>query len=135
MMETIERLLADIAKMDLDDLRGFWGRRYGAPPPLRSAAIMRMLLAWRIQAEAIGDLDTATRGALARTGSPQAEGRELGMGARFSRHWKGRKVEVIVEEDGFRWNDEVYPSLSAAASAITGSRWNGPRFFGLRDSQ
>ena len=43
-----------------------------------------------------------------------------------------RPVEVVVEEDGFRWNDRLYPSLSAAATAIAGSRWNGPRFFGLR---
>lgn len=93
-----------------------------------------MMLAWRLQAEAFGGLDEQTRKALARTGSPHPEGRHLGIGARLTRTWKGRKVEVTVEENGFRWDDRVFPSLSAAASAIAGSRWNGPRFFGLRDA-
>jgi hypothetical protein len=53
---------------------------------------------------------------------------------RLSRNWKGREVEVVVEEQGFRWDDQLYPSLSAAATAIAGTRWNGPRFFGLRDA-
>ncbi len=95
---------------------------------------MRMLLAWRIQAESFGGLDEFTQRALARTGVPEAEGKHLGVGARLTRVWKGREVEVIVEEDGFRWGDTLYPSLSAAATAIAGSRWNGPRFFGLRNA-
>ena len=62
----------------------------------------------------------------------QPEGLELGVGARLRREWRGRTVEVVVEEDGFRWEERLYPSLSAAATAIAGTRWNGPRFFGLR---
>lgn len=120
--------------MDLDTLRRLWGKRYDALPPLRSVPIMRMQLAWRIQAEVYGGLDAETRGMLACCGSPRAEGRYLGVGTRLARNWKGRKVEVIVEEKGFRWEDKVFPSLSAAATAITGSKWNGPRFFGLRDT-
>ena len=65
-------------------------------------------------------------------GRVQAEGLELGVGARLRREWRGRTVEVVVEEDGFRWEERLYPSLSAAATAIAGTRWNGPRFFGLR---
>jgi hypothetical protein len=129
----VERAVADIASMDLEALREFWGKRYGAPPSLRSVSILRMLLAWRIQTEAFGGIDLETRKMLTRTGAPRAEGRELGIGARLSRNWKGRKVEVVVEEDGFRWKDEVFPSLSAAATAIAGGKWNGPRFFGLRE--
>ena len=72
--------------------------------------------------------------ALAKTGAVAAEGRHLGIGARLTRNWKGREVEVVVEEQGFRWQDRHYPSLSAAATAIAGTRWNGPRFFGLRDA-
>ncbi|WP_454597427.1 DUF2924 domain-containing protein [Qipengyuania sp. SM2507] len=130
----VEQLVAEIAEMDLDELRAFWRKRYGAPPPLRSIAIMQQQLAWRVQAEAYGGLDQETRRALARTGAVQAEGKHLGIGATLTRNWKGRKVEVVVEESGFRWNDELFPSLSAAATAIAGSRWNGPRFFGLRDA-
>lgn len=129
-----ERLVCEIAAMDLEDLRDAWRRRYGVPPNLRSEPIMRQLLAWRVQTEAHGGFDAETRKALARTGAPQPEGRQLGIGAVLKRNWKGREIEVMVEADGFRWEDELYPSLSAAATAIAGSRWNGPRFFGLRDA-
>lgn len=132
MKEDIEALVARIGDMDLDQLRALWRRRYGAPPSLRSLPLMRMQLAWRVQAEALGGLDSATRKVLARTGSVEPEGKELGIGAQLSRGWQGKRIEVIVEEQGFRWEGELYPSLSATARAITGIRWNGPRFFGLR---
>lgn len=129
----IEAQVSAVGQMQLDGLRTRWKQRYGDPPPLRSVPIMRMMLAWRVQAEAFGGLDAESLRILARTGSPQAEGKQLGIGARLTRKWKGRPVEVVVEEGGFRWNEALFPSLSAAASAIAGSRWNGPRFFGLRD--
>lgn len=130
----IDRLVAEVGQMDLEQLRDLWRQRYGAPPALRSVPIMRQVLAWRLQAEVHSELDPDTRRALARTGSIVAEGKHLGIGARLTRNWKGREVEVIVEEKGFRWNDRHFPSLSAAATAIAGSKWNGPRFFGLRDA-
>jgi hypothetical protein len=133
--EKLDQLIVSIGAMDLDDLRSLWGRRYGPPPPLRSVPIMRMVLAWRIQSEALGGQDGATRRMLARSGAPDPEGKHLGIGARLTRQWQGRKIEVVVEERGFRWEDRLFPSLSAAATAITGSRWNGPRFFGLRDTE
>ena len=133
MSTAVEDLLVELGSMDLEQLRQIWTERFGAPPPLRSEPIMRMLRAWRVQAEAFGGLDAETRRALARTGAVAPEGKHLGIGARLSRNWKGREVEVVVEEQGFRWQDRLYPSLSAAATAISGTRWNGPRFFGLRD--
>jgi hypothetical protein len=132
--QTVEKIVAGIEIMDLEQLRSHWGKRYGAPPGLRSVPIMRMMLSWRVQAEALGGLDKEVSGKLRRTSAPEPEGRHLGVGARLSRNWNGRRVEVIVEEDGFRWEEKVYPSLSAAATAIAGSRWNGPRFFGLRNA-
>jgi hypothetical protein len=128
----LDRLIDSIECMNLDELRSLWGRRYGPPPPLRSVPIMRMVLAWRIQSEALGELDASTRRMLARSGAPDPEGKHLGIGARLTRHWQGRQIEVVVEERGFRWDDRLFPSLSAVATAIAGSRWNGPRFFGLR---
>ena len=129
-----EQLVAEIETLDLEGLRRFWRERFGAAPPLRSEPIMRQLLAWRVQAQTMGGLDAETRRALARSGPVQPEGKHLGVGARLTRIWKGREVTVVIEEKGFRWEDKVFPSLSAAATAIAGSRWNGPRFFGLRDS-
>ncbi len=130
----IEAQVREIEAMDLEQLREEWRHRCGDPPLLRSEPIMRMLLAWRVQAEVHGGIDSDTRKALTRTGATQPEGRQLGIGAILTRNWQGRKVEVVVEADGFRWNGQLYPSLSAAATAIAGSRWNGPRFFGLRDA-
>ena len=130
----VERLVAEFETLDLEGLRTCWRERYGAPPRLRSEPIMRQLLAWRVQTQVLGGLDAETRKVFSRSGPVQAEGKHLGVGARLTRIWKGREVTVVVEEEGFRWEGEVFPSLSAAATAIVGSRWNGPRFFGLRDS-
>lgn len=130
----IEAVLGGLGAMDLGGLRALWRERFGAPPPLRSEPIMRMLLAWRVQAQALGGLEVEVRKALARTGPVQAEGKHLGIGAQLTRIWKGREVTVVVEEQGFRWEGELYSSLSAVATEIAGTRWNGPRFFGLRDS-
>ena len=128
-----ERMVAELETLDLEGLRSVWRERYGAPPPLRSAPILRQLLSWRLQAQALGGLDAETRKTLSRSGPVQAEGRHLGVGARLTRIWKGREIVVVVEEQGFRLGDQLFPSLSAAATAIAGTRWNGPRFFGLRD--
>ncbi|MDX6567325.1 MAG: hypothetical protein QOE10_2987, partial [Gaiellales bacterium] len=54
-------------------------------------------------------------------------------GTVLDREWKGRMHRVAVLSDGFAWNGKTYPSLSKTAHAITGTRWNGPRFFGLRE--
>ena len=91
------------------------------------------MLAWRIQASIEGGLGPLTQKQLARSPISQAEGLSLGIGAKIGRIWKGQKVEVEVTENGFSHDGEIYHSLSAAATAIAGTRWNGPRFFGLRE--
>ena len=133
--EHIDEAVAALEGMTLDLLREEWRWRYGAPPQLRSEPIIRHLLAWRIQSAVLGGLDPETRRLLARTGPVEAEGKDLGTGAVLTRSWKGREVRVTVEAEGFRFEDQLFPSLSAAATAIAGSRWNGPRFFGLRDAR
>ena len=126
--------IGSLTGLGLEELRAAWRTRYGAPPPLRSVELLRLMLAWRVQAEALGGLDRKTRRQLKRRGAVETEGLELGVGARLCREWQGRTVEVVVEASGFRWQDTLYPSVSAAATAIAGTRWNGPRFFGLRKS-
>lgn len=128
----IDRQLKGLQDLDLEGLRAVWRERYGPPPRLRSVELLRLSLAWRLQAEASSGLDRETKRKLKRSGALEAEGLGLGVGARLRREWQGSIVEVDVEADGFRWEDTLYPSLSAAATAITGTRWNGPRFFGLR---
>jgi hypothetical protein len=124
----------DLEGLDLEGLRAVWRERYGRPPKLRSVELLRLTLAWRLQAEAIGGLDRDTRRKLGRNGPVQAEGLELGAGTILRRDWQGRMIEVVVEADGFRWDGKLFASLSAVATAIAGTRWNGPRFFGLRQT-
>src|SRR5262249_26246397 len=91
----------------------------------------------------LGDLDDASRRLLDGSGSPEKAGQnavnlvrpiaDVRPGTSFSREWNGHMQRVTVLADGFAWNGKIYPSLSKVAFAITGTRWNGPRFFGLRD--
>ena len=124
----VERLML----LGLPGLREAWPRRFGAPPKIRSAELLRRLLAWKLQEEAYGGLDAETRKALGKK-AVVLRGPQLGAGARLVREWKGERHEVeVVDDQTVVYRDETYASLSEVARAITGSRWNGPRFFGLR---
>lgn len=132
MIADLEAEVEALEDLILHQLRDRWRERFGAPPKIRSPEMLRLLLAWRIQAIALGGLDRDTRKALARTGRVVAEGQDLGVGTTFRRTWNGEEQVVIVVESGFEWQKRRFKSLSAAATAIAGTRWNGPRFFGLR---
>lgn len=127
--------IESLAGLDLAALRSVWEDRIGPPPKLRSPELLRHLLAWCLQVEAFGDLGRETRRRLTARGPVEAEGRQFGIGAILRRDWEGQRIEVVVETDGFRWQGQMYPSLSAVARTATGTRWNGPRFFGLRSEE
>ena len=131
-MSELEAEVASLEAMNLYQLRDKWRERFGAPPKFRSTEILRLLFAWRIQAVALGGLDRETRNALSRRGPVVAEGQDLGVGATLHRSWNGEDHVVTVLDQGFEWKGRIFKSLSAAATTIAGSRWNGPRFFGLR---
>ena len=120
--------------MDLQALRFIWAKHFGDPPKMRSPELMRLMLAWRMQAAVFGGLDAATRRRL-RQGRRAASLRDdsLGQGARIVREWRGTDHVVETVDGGFRWQGRTYPSLSAVAFAITGVKRNGPAFFGLRE--
>ena len=132
MIDDLEAEVGALEDLSLHQLRDKWRERFRAPPKIRSPEMLRLLLAWRIQAIALGGLDAETRKALARTGRVVAEGQELGIGTTFRRTWQGEEQIVTVVGGGFEWKGRRFKSLSAAATAIAGTRWNGPRFFGLR---
>ena len=132
MISDLEAEVAALKQLNLHELRDKWRERFGAPPKVRSTEILRLLLAWRIQAVALGGLDRETRNALSRRGPVVAEGQDLGIGATLRRTWNGEEHVVTVVDKGFEWNGRTFKSLSAVATTIAGSRWNGPRFFGLR---
>jgi len=121
-----------LESLDLDGLRVEWRRRYGHPPKLRSPELLGLMLAWRIQAAAFGGLDAATRRRLRGGRGAAAQADHLSDGVCITRDWRGRDYVVETIGGRYRWNGLIYPSLSAVATAITGVKRNGPRFFGLR---
>ena len=132
--DCLEHEIEALDDCSLEDLREIWRARCGSPPPkLRSPTLLRHLIAWRLQADVYGGLDSDTRRKLNRHGPVQAEGLSLGPGAIIRKDWQGQTIEVVVAADGFRWNEQHFRSLSAVARAATGTQRNGPRFFGLRD--
>lgn len=124
--------LGSFSDMGLGQLRGEWLSRFGAPPKLRSPELLALMLAYRIQAAVEGGIDAELRRTLRRPLAGKTSS-VLTPGTKLSREWQGVRHEVTVEPSGrIRWRGQDYKSLSQAARAITGSRWNGPRFFGLR---
>ena len=128
----VEAEVAHLLTLDLEGLRAVWRKRYGPPPKLRSVQLLQLSLAWRIQAEAFGGLDAETKRRLRRGGAGAAAADRLQAGVRLIREWKGMPHEVVVEEEGYRYAGKVWTSLSEIARHISGTRWNGPKFFGLR---
>lgn len=124
------KAVAALQAMSLHELRAEWQRRYGEPPRHRAADLLRRVLAWRIQADIHGGLDAPTRRMLERDHSEVKVSATPGM--RLAREWAGRRHEVCVIESGVVYEGCTYASLSEVARHITGQRWNGPRFFGLR---
>ena len=103
------------------------------------------ILAYRIQADALGDLDAATVQLLKRAATVQSLNEVLPLvaaqdqrkqamvpGTVLTREWNGQFYRVMVVEGGFAFEGKTFDSLSKIAFAITGTNWNGPRFFGLR---
>jgi hypothetical protein len=136
--------IAHLSDLDIGRLRSRWHTVFGrASPSHLPRHLLFRTLAYRLQADQLGDLDNESRRLLDRSESPEMAGRravelsrrsgELQPGTALGREWNGQMQRVQVLADGFAWNGKVYHSLSKVAFAITGTRWNGPRFFGLRD--
>jgi hypothetical protein len=123
-------VVAQLIDMSLAELRAEWQRRDGQPPKHRASDLLRRVLAWRIQADVFGDLDAATRRILSKEQNVLRPSAQPGM--RLAREWAGRRYEVVVIESGVVFEGQTFGSLSEVARHITGRRWNGPRFFGLR---
>jgi Protein of unknown function (DUF2924) len=153
-IETTEGLDAEIAALancDLEALRLQWRNQMGGHVPAHLPRwLLLRLLAYRLQAAALGDLD---KSALRLLRQPKCEGPEgpdgrpfearapvtregvdLQSGALLVREWNGKPERVMILDKGFAWNGGTYRSLSQIAKAMTGTNWNGHRFFGLRRS-
>lgn len=141
--DPIPARLAALKTMPVNALKAQWQTLFGAPAPNNSRAFLEGRLAYRIQELTYGGPDRATlralnlladevEGTLTRK-SQIADPRNPVVGTRLMREWNGVEHTITVLRDGFEWQGRPYKSLSAIARAITGTRWNGYRFFGLRE--
>jgi hypothetical protein len=140
----LEEGIARVRDLDLPGLRARWQSvfRRKAPDHLPRHLLFR-LIAYRLQAERLGDLDRDTQRFLDRVAEGTRKGDEFpASGQRRSRHglqpgtllvreWDGKPQRVMVVDKGFAWNGTTYRSLTEVAFVMTGTRWSGPRFFGL----
>ena len=128
---------SDLAKMDRFALGKLWSQVIGgAVPPHMSQVIQRRFLAYALQARAEGDVSASIDKRFDRIvrGDIRPVTAILRPGGRLLRQWYGTTHVVYVVEGGFLWHGSQHRSLSAIARAITGTRWSGPRFFGLTDA-
>ena len=141
--------IAHLRGLDLKGLRSRWQSEFQRPPVEHLPRhLLFAVIAYRIQATRLGDLDHVTKQVLDRTDSKETgaamaarlvsfdqKRTELSPGTVLVREWDRQSQRVMVMADGFAWNGQTYDSLSKVAFAITGTKWNGPRFFGLRDKE
>ena len=138
-MSDLRETLASLTAMDIEALRAVWRGRLDEPPPVRSTDILRRSLAETLQIEASGQ-SVALDKRLSRAASQHRAGKKPRLrtstfqpGSTLIREWQGVRHEVEVRPDGYVWQGQRHASLSKVARLITGVRWNGPRFFGLRE--
>jgi len=140
--ESLAVELAGIPCLPRKALVARWRKAHGRPPPKGiSRRLLEYAVAYNFQAKALGGLKPGTRRKLSQVPKPSAKGgsseiqsrqrQRLPAGSRLIREWHGRTYTVDVHESEFVYDGERYASLSQVARAITGTRWSGPRFFGL----
>lgn len=138
---SIDLEFTDLKETSRSGLQKMWQRAFNTPLPLgfsRDLVIRR--LAYHLQEQAFGGLGAPHRRRLATLSKQLAEGNGaafeteplLKPGSRLIREWRGQTYQVTVLEDGFNYEGKRYGSLSKIAREITGTRWSGPRFFGLK---
>jgi hypothetical protein len=139
--EALETELERLASLSLGELKARWLELKGEPlPKFMRHELMRRAVAHAVQENTLGGLDPITQKRLdahVRQIVPSGEApppsrRKVKTGTRLIREWQGRTHEVTVVPDGFIWNGERHRSLSQIARLITGTRWNGWVFFGLK---
>jgi hypothetical protein len=130
---SLEEELATVAAANLDQLRPRFRALFRVPArDCLSRDVVARLIAYRLQEQRLGKLDRSLAEQVDRLGRGQEPRRRLKVGTVLVRQHNGSMHEVMVVPGGFLWNGDTYASLSTIAKRITGTSWNGPRFFGLR---
>ena len=134
--DKLQAELAALEAMSLAQLRAKWSALCEDRVPRLSANMLRLALAWQMQASAYGGLPRKVQQRLDQLAAGKTETRKAQPGMRLMREWDGRLHVVTIESDGtVLWDDRQWKSLSAVARAITGTRWSGPAFFGLKQTR
>lgn len=138
-MSSLKNRLNGLATLSPAELRAEWRRVYRTPAPALSPDLLTRGIAYRLQERVYGGLSPAVERQLLRIasgdGAPSPAASPdtmLRPGTRLVRSWNVETHQVLVREDGYQLGEHVYASLSAVAFEITGTRWSGPRFFGLK---
>lgn len=133
--------VAELDALDLTALRLVWTSLFPCPAPARMPrGFLMRLVAQGLQEREIGglpkDLERALAAALREDGAKPSDetNGDLKLGSRLVRTWGDARHEVTVIENGFAYRGTAYGSLSEVARAITGARWSGPRFFGIKSA-
>jgi hypothetical protein len=131
--EKLDADLAALATLSLAQLRHRWAQATKKPLPRLSPAMLRLALAYELQARVLGGLSRVSQQRLDQAAAAKTRTRSAAPGMRLVREWHGKVHIVTVGEHGaIEWNGKVWRSLSEVARAITGTRWSGPAFFGLK---
>ncbi|MXO73033.1 DUF2924 domain-containing protein [Altererythrobacter buctensis] len=131
--EKLDEELAALTTLSSAQLRSRWSAVTGRPVPKVSPALLRNALGWELQAAFHGGLSRRTQQKLDQLAAAKTETRDAQPGMRLVREWNGTLHVVTIGEDGtIMWNGANWPSLSRVAREITGTRWSGPAFFGLK---
>lgn len=135
-MKHIEAQISALDALSPEALRQRWTALTGRPVPRIGPSMLRLALAWEIQAKAHGGMPRKLTTRLDQLGRGLTQTAPTRAGMRLVREWGGKTHVVIVGEDQvIRWEDREYRSLSEVARAITGTRWSGPAFFGLKSTK
>jgi len=132
----LARKLASLEQMDGPALRTYWSERSDRAIPQVSPKLLRLALAWELQAAVHGGLPRRVSQRLDQLAGGRTRTQQASPGTRLVREWNGTLHVVTIEEGGaIHWNGKTWKSLSEIARVITGTRWSGPAFFGLRRKQ
>ena len=135
--------VARILKMNNTELHSTWKKLLGKEAPPWNTKILRQRLAWEVQALVLGGFSEDAKKMLRRARRvvgrnrkiPQPKTCQLPPGTRLVREYRDEAHVVVATSDGFEYRGKIYQSLTRISEVITGTRWNGPAFFGLRNKQ
>jgi len=129
----LNQAIVDIDHLDRSGCLDRWRDTFGrSPPKYLSPQFMKRVLVWELQGRKLGGPSAGTERCLKQIASGKTQPVRAKPGSHLVREWNGRTYQVEVVDDGYLMDGKTWRSLSAIARHITGARWSGPRFFGVR---